>query len=106
MFHHPLMDDYKQALVEQLEAEIEVWGEVAELRGLPIALMKGTTKETKEMIVAGYYDDSTFDAFIAPLNTEPKTNELITYEGKTYFIKNVEALEMKSGFRITLQLAR
>ena len=99
-------EDYKDALTEQLESEIDVFGEVAEFRGLPISLIKSTSKQTKEMIAAGYYDESAFDAFITPTEPKPKANELMTYESETYFIKQVEEGEYGTSFRLLLQRAK
>ena len=98
--------DYKDALTGQLEAEIDVFGEVAEFRGDPLSLIKSTSEHTKEMIQAGYYDETTFDAFIASLTPKPKTNELMTYENETYFIKHVEEGEFGTSFRLVLQKAK
>jgi hypothetical protein len=98
--------DYIDSSISQLVAELEVWGEVAEFRGLPIMLIKNTTKQTKEMVIAGYYDETAFDAIIAPTDPKPAVNELITYESEQYFVREVEEFEYKTGYRLVLQLAK
>jgi hypothetical protein len=109
MFHHLLMDDYKQALLDQNEAELNEFGEVASVRAIDIKIIKGSSKFHAEMKQAGYYDDTSFEAITLPMSYYDSTEtpyeplELLVYNGADYLIKNIEELEQGSGVKFIVE---
>ena len=100
---------FKDALIEVLKSEIEVFGEDAYFRNVQIKILKGTTAQTKNMRVAGFYQNETFDVLILHPNqyisteTSPEVNETLMIDSVNYRIREIEVLEMNHGFKLIVE---
>ena len=100
---------FKNALIDVLKAEIEVFGEEAIFRNFSIKVLKGTTAQTKNMRVAGFYAEETFDILMLHPNeyisteSSPNVNETILIDSINYRIREIEVLEMKHGFKCIVE---
>ena len=93
------------ALKANLLAELSALGEEAIFKGHYIKVLAGTTKETKAMRAAGYYQNEAINMVIAPIDLDPpKVNEVLEYQCKKFRITEVESLEYGHGFNLTLEL--
>ena len=92
-----------------LKSEIEVFGEDAYFRNVQIKILKGTTAQTKNMRVAGFYQNETFDVLMLHPNqyisteTSPEVNETLMIESVNYRIREIEVLEMNHGFKLIVE---
>ena len=102
------MDTLKNALVDQLQAELQAYGEDATSGNIPIKILRGNSRQFLQMKTAGYYSDDSFevvthnaDYYVAGTpNYQP--NELISIDGTDYLIKSIEALDNESGRKLIL----
>jgi hypothetical protein len=100
---------FKQGLIEVLKAELETFGEDATFRNLPIKIIRGTSSQTKNMRIAGFYKEESFDLMMLHpnqyLSTEasPSVNEIITIEGEQFRFKEIEVLELAHGFKMIVE---
>ena len=121
---------FKDGLVDCLKAELEVFGEDAIFRNVPIKILRGTSTQTKNMRVAGFYKEESFDIvmlhpeeifsnkktiyyegrhreFLAEYSSHdkspPSVNETIKIEGLDFRIREIEVLEYSHGFQIILE---
>ena len=103
------MSSYSDALLEQNEAELNEFGEVASVRDIDIKIIKGSSKFHAEMKQAGYYDDTSFEAITLPMSYYDDTEtpyeplELLVYNETDYLIKNIEELEQGSGAKFIVE---
>ena len=97
-------EEYVSALADQLLVECFSFGQGIEINGNKINALVSTSPTTKSLQVAGFYKNQTLDV-VAPLYSEnPKLNQQILFNQKTYQIKQIENLEYNSGYRITMEL--
>lgn len=121
---------FKNGLVESLKTELDVFGEDAIFRNVPIKILRGTSTQTKNMRVAGFYKEESFDVLMLHpeeifSNTKtiyyegkhrefsdqfqssnispPQVNEVISFEGYDFRIREVEVLEYSHGFQLILE---
>ena len=100
---------FKDALIEVLKSEIEIFGEDAIFRNVQIKILKGTTAQTKNMRVAGFYAEETFDILMLHPNqyiqteNSPTVNETILIDSINYRIREIEVLELSHGFKCIVE---
>ena len=100
---------FKDALIEVLKSEIEIFGEDAIFRNVQIKILKGTTAQTKNMRVAGFYSEESFDILMLHPNqyiqseSSPSVNETILIDSINYRIREIEVLELKHGFKCIVE---
>lgn len=107
----PKRSDFSIALTEALEAELATFGEEILWRKTPTKAIAGTSKETKAMMAAGYYENATLNLLIVPTDSipeledtsPPKVNELLTLRESTWRITQVDQLELAHGFQLTIE---
>lgn len=106
----PTRSDFSIALTDALAAELEEFGEDITWRNKQTKAIPGTSRETKAMLAAGYYENATLNITILPpevIGTEdtsnPKVNELITLREYTWRINQVDQLELKHAFLLTIE---
>ena len=100
---------FKQGLIDSLKAELDAFGEDAMFRNIAIKVIRGTSSQTKNMRIAGFYKEESFDVLMLHPNeyvsTEqnPEVNELISIDGKNYRIRELEVLESTHGFNMIVE---
>jgi hypothetical protein len=121
---------FKNGLVDSLKVELDVFGEDAIFRNVPIRILRGTSTQTKNMRVAGFYKEESFDVvmlhpeeiftnsktiyyegrhrefsdqFNASDDRPPQVNEVISFEGYDFRIREIEVLEYSHGFQLILE---
>tara|TARA_R110000772_G_scaffold79867_4_gene170775 strand:+ start:1670 stop:1972 length:303 start_codon:yes stop_codon:yes gene_type:complete len=92
------------ALKANLIAELSALGEEATFKGFIIKVLVGTTKETKAMRAAGYYQNEAINMVMAPGENAPGVNDVLIFRAKNYRITEVENLEYNHGYNLTLEL--
>ena len=96
--------EYINSLSDQLTLECNTFGEEITINGFDMNALVSTSATTKNLQVAGFYKNQTLDV-VAPLYSDvPKLNNIISYNNKTYQIKQIENLEYNSGYRLTMEL--
>lgn len=102
--------DFSIALTDALNEEIEAFGEEINWRGVTTKGMPGTSKETKAMMAAGYYENQATNLVILPPESigitdtsQPKVNEIITMRNAQWRIEEVDHLELGHGYGLTIQ---
>ena len=102
------MQTLKDALTDQLEVELDAYGEDATAGNIPIKIIRGNSRQFLQMKTAGYYSDDSFEAVTHNIDyyvdgtPNYKPNELINISGTDYLIKTVEGLDMESGTKLIL----
>lgn len=106
----PPRSDFSIALTEALKAELDTFGEEITWRNTATKAIAGTSKETKAMMAAGYYENATLNLLILPTDSidledksPPKVNELITLRESSWRISQVDQLELAHGFQLTIE---
>ena len=121
---------FKDGLISCLKAELETFGEDAIFRNYPIKILRGTSSQTKNMRVAGFYPEESFDAMMmhpkdivsnlrtiyhegkhrdffavddSQDKTAPTVNEIMKIEGEDFRIREIEVLEYEHGFKLILE---
>ena len=106
------MDSLTDALINQLQAELEVYGEDATSGNISIKILRGNSRQFLEMKTAGYYSDESFEIVTHNLNyyasntPNYKVNELIKINNKEFLIKSIEHLDSNSGVKLILDILK
>lgn len=96
--------EYISALSEQVNQEVDLFGESIEINGVSLKGLISQSATLKNLQVAGFYRNQVLDVLV-PLYTEvPRLNQIVIYSAKTYQIKTIENLEYNTGYRITIEL--
>ena len=104
---------FKDGLVDCLKVELEEFGEDAIFRNSTIKILRGTSTQTKSMRVAGFYKEESFDVMMLhpeqsitdqdTSKSPPQVNEIISFEGRNFRIREIEVLEYAHGFQLILE---
>ena len=104
---------FKNGLIACLKSELLTFGEDAIFRNAPIKILRGTSTQTKNMRIAGFYKEESFDVVIlhpeesitdeAISKSPPQVNEVISFEGLDFRIREIEVLEYSHGFKLILE---
>ena len=100
---------FKQGLIDSLKAELEAFGEDAMFRNIAVKIIKGTSSQTKNMRIAGFYKEESFDVMMLHPNEyvsseqNPEVNELISIDGTNFRIREIEVLEFSHGFKMIVE---
>ena len=100
---------FKDGLVDSLKIELDVFGEDAIFRNVPIKILRGTSTQTKNMRVAGFYAEESFDILMLHPNqyiqseSSPSVNETILIDSTNYRIREIEVLELKHVFKCIVE---
>ena len=95
---------YIESLEDQLLLECHLYGRQIYINDFPVNALISTSATTKSLQIAGFYKNQTLDVVIPKYKNEPKINNIILFNGKTYQIKQIEDLEYEHGYRITMEL--
>ena len=96
--------DYTKALKNQLSAEVEAFGEQVQINGILVKALISQSAMSKNLQVAGFYKNQVLDLVVSIYSEDPKLNQIVLYDDKTYQIKTIEKMEYKSGNRLTIEL--
>ena len=102
------MSTLSDALTDQLQAELEAYGEDATAGNIPIKVLRGNSRQFLEMKTAGYYSSESFEIVTHNLNyyvsdtAEYKVNELIIINNTEFIIKSIEHLDSNSGVKLIM----
>lgn len=102
--------DFSLALTDALNEEIDAFGEEIQWREITTKGMPGTSKETKAMMAAGYFDNEATNLVILPPDSiglkdqsPPRVNEIITMRNARWRIEEIDHLELAHGYGLTIQ---
>lgn len=96
--------EYKSSLQSLLEDECLMYGEEITIDGVSLLAKISTSATTKKLEVAGYYKSRTLDVMIPSGKIEPKINQKALYNSELYYIKSVEELLYKHGYKLLIEL--
>lgn len=95
----------KDALINQLEAEINENPTSILYKDAEVNALKGTSSETRSLAKAGLIAFDSFNLWMLPQNDKPVAGEFIYINEIKYKITGVEDLLYESGYNLQIERA-
>ena len=96
--------NYIDSLIDQLSLECHLYGQEIIIENKKINCLVSQSATTKNLQVAGFYQNKTLDIVIPSGAINPKLNDIVLYKNQTFQIKQIEELEFDHGFRFAIEL--